>query len=205
MSGSIQLIAGLGNPGRRYADTRHNVGYWFADALAREHGGSFRTSRFEAQLCELSIAGGRRRLLKPETYMNHSGRSVAAAARYFAIPSAELLVVHDELDLPIGVVRLKLGGGFGSHNGVKDIAQALGASDFARLRIGIGHPGAGADVTAYVLGRPPASEREQLHAALERALEQLPDIVRGEFQQVMNALHSPAERAADGADGSGAA
>jgi peptidyl-tRNA hydrolase, PTH1 family len=133
------LVAGLGNPGRDYAATRHNVGFLVADELARRHGGSFR-SKFSGELSELRVDGARVALLKPQTYMNESGRSVAAAARFFKVAPADLLVVHDEVDLEPGRLQARLGGGLAGHNGLRSVAQALGTSDFLRLRVGVGRP-----------------------------------------------------------------
>jgi peptidyl-tRNA hydrolase, PTH1 family len=136
------LVAGLGNPGREYAATRHNVGFQVADELVRRHGGSYR-SKFSGELSDLRVDGGRVAALKPQTYMNESGRSVAAAARFFKVPPAELLVVHDEVDLEPGRLQARQGGGLAGHNGLRSIAQALGTSDFLRLRVGVGRPGRG--------------------------------------------------------------
>jgi PTH1 family peptidyl-tRNA hydrolase len=133
------LVAGLGNPGREYAETRHNVGFMVSDELARRHGGSFR-SKFSGELAELRIDGARVALLKPQTYMNESGRSVAAAVRFFKTDASDLLVVHDEVDLEPGRLQARLGGGLAGHNGLRSIAQQLKTSDFLRLRVGVGRP-----------------------------------------------------------------
>ena len=146
------LVAGLGNPGRGYERTRHNLGWLVADELARRHGGSFR-SKFSGRLAELRIDGRRVALLKPETYMNESGRSLSAAARFFKVEPDQLLVVHDDVDLEPGRLQARGGGGLAGHNGLRSIAQALGTSDFLRLRIGVGRPGRGdrRSVSDYVL------------------------------------------------------
>jgi PTH1 family peptidyl-tRNA hydrolase len=146
------LVAGLGNPGREYERTRHNVGWLVADELARRHGGAFR-SKFSGRLAEIRIEQLRLALLKPETYMNESGRSIAAAARFFKTPAESVLVVHDEVDLEEGRLQARLGGGLAGHNGLRSIAQALGTADFLRLRIGVGRPGRGdrRSVADYVL------------------------------------------------------
>ena len=146
------LVAGLGNPGREYERTRHNVGWLVADELARRTGGSFR-SKFAGQFAEVRLDGLRVALLKPETYMNESGRSIAAAARFFKVPPESVLVVHDEVDLDEGRLQARLGGGLAGHNGLRSIAQALGTPDFLRLRIGVGRPGRGdrRPVADYVL------------------------------------------------------
>jgi PTH1 family peptidyl-tRNA hydrolase len=146
------LVAGLGNPGREYERTRHNVGWLVADELAHRHGGSFR-SKFSGRLAETRLDGLRLALLKPETYMNESGRSLAAAARFFKVDPSALVVVHDDVDLEAGRLQARLGGGLAGHNGLRSIAQALGSQDFLRLRIGVGRPGRGdpRPVADYVL------------------------------------------------------
>lgn len=187
----IRLIVGLGNPGPEYAITRHNVGFWFVDALASAHGQSFRAeSKFHGELCRLVVGGTDLRLLKPSTYMNRSGQSVAAVARYFEIPPDRVLIAHDELDLPVGTVRLKQGGGHAGHNGLRDTINALGSRDFWRLRIGIAHPGDRTLVTGYVLGRPSRDDAERVLDALRDADGVLGDLLDGRFQIAMNRLHS---------------
>ncbi|MCF1184120.1 aminoacyl-tRNA hydrolase [Marichromatium gracile] len=187
----IRLIVGLGNPGAQYEATRHNVGFWFVDSIARSAGVDFRPeSRFHGELCRCVIGGRDLRLLKPSTYMNHSGRSVAAVARYFDIPLECILIAHDELDLPVGAVRLKQGGGHAGHNGLRDSISALGGRDFWRLRIGIDHPGDRSLVTGYVLGRPSGSDRQAIDDALFETERALDDLLQGRFQQVMNHLHA---------------
>ena len=148
------LVAGLGNPGREYEQTRHNVGWLVADELARRHGGSFR-SKFSGQLAEVRLEDAKLALLKPETYMNESGRSISAAARFFKVDPAALLVVHDDVDLEPERLQARLGGGLAGHNGLRSIAQALGTNDFLRLRIGVGRPGRGdrRSVSDFVLAR----------------------------------------------------
>jgi PTH1 family peptidyl-tRNA hydrolase len=147
-------------------------------------------SRFAGRVAKVTIGGGEVWLLAPDTFMNHSGESVAKLARFYKIPPAAILVAHDDLDLPPGAVRLKAGGGDGGHNGLKDITEKLGSSDYARLRIGIGHPGNAAQVTAYVLKRAPAAEQELIDDAIARTRQHVEDIVHGQFQKVMNALHT---------------
>lgn len=185
-----RLIVGLGNPGAEYEDTRHNAGFWLCERLAARLGAELRReSRFHG------IAGRTREqvwLLMPQTYMNRSGQAVAALARFYRIPPAEMLVLHDELDLPPGTLRLKFGGGLGGHNGLKDIAAHLGTQDFWRLRIGIGHPGDRNQVVDYVLKKPRAEERVLIEAALERALEHWQHIERGEYPAAMQKLNSKA-------------
>ncbi|TMG95474.1 MAG: aminoacyl-tRNA hydrolase [Betaproteobacteria bacterium] len=187
----IRLVAGLGNPGRRYAATRHNAGFWFADALAAKLGVSMaHESRFGSEVGKK----GDLRLAKPSTYMNDSGRAVAALARFFAVSPDELLIVHDELDLRPGDAKLKLGGGVAGHNGLRDIQMQLGSADFWRLRVGIGHPRDSAlpeqDVVDYVLKPPLPEERESIVNALERALAAWPDIARGDMEKAMMSLHT---------------
>jgi peptidyl-tRNA hydrolase, PTH1 family len=187
----IRLVVGLGNPGEQYEATRHNVGFWLVDRLAADYREPFRVeSKFHGQLCRIGVAGTDLRLLKPSTYMNRSGQSVAAVARYYSIAPEQILVAHDELDHPVGQVRLKQGGGHAGHNGLRDTIAALGSRDFWRLRIGIAHPGDRTLVTGYVLGRPSKADAEQIGAALEAAERSLEELVAGRFQQAMNRLHS---------------
>ena len=187
-------MAGLGNPGARYAGTRHNVGFWLADECARQRGAQFRANRpFFGEACRIEMDGASVWLLKPGTFMNRSGASVGALARYHRLPVESLLVVHDELDLAPGTVRLKRSGGHGGHNGLRDLHAQLGSDQYRRLRIGIGHPGVSSEVMNYVLGRPPAEDRAQIEAAIDAALGVLPAIVRGEFERAMNVLHTRQE------------
>lgn len=191
MPAGPKLIAGLGNPGAKYAETRHNVGYWLADALARRYSVQFRSAqRFAGETGQLSSGTERCWLLKPTTFMNLSGRSVAALAGYFNIPPAEILVVYDEIDLPPGTVRLKFRGGAGGHNGMRDIIQHLGTPDFYRLRIGVGHPGYRDEVISYVLGRPSPAERRLIEESIARVIDEMPDVLRGDYEKVMHRLHT---------------
>ena len=162
------LIAGLGNPGRRHERDRHNAGWMVVDELARRHGASFR-SKFGGQLAEVRLNDSRVALLRPETFMNESGRSISAAARFFKVPPEDILVVHDEVDLEPGRLQARLGGGLAGHNGLRSIAQALGTSEFLRLRIGVGRPGRGdpRDVADYVLA--PFEPHEDADALVSRA------------------------------------
>jgi peptidyl-tRNA hydrolase, PTH1 family len=186
----IALIVGLGNPGPDYAATRHNVGFWLVDSLAERGGAVFKAEgRFHGELCRLTLDGCDLRLLKPATYMNHSGRSVAAVARYFEIPPERILIAHDELDLPVGTMRLKQGGGHAGHNGLRDTVACLGTRDFWRLRIGIDHPGDRSLVTPYVLGRPSREDAIRIEDALQEARGALGDLLEGRFQPAMNRLH----------------
>jgi PTH1 family peptidyl-tRNA hydrolase len=158
------LVAGLGNPGREYADHRHNVGFMAADELARRHGGSFR-SKFSGELTEIRVGELRLAVLKPQTYMNESGRSVAAAARFFKTPAERIVVVHDEVDLPLGRLQARLGGGLAGHNGLRSVAQHLGTAEFLRVRVGVGRPERGdpRPVADFVLSPfPPEFDVDEL-------------------------------------------
>lgn len=187
----IRLIVGLGNPGPDYTLTRHNAGFWLADRLAADGQADFRADgKFHGELARLTVAGCDLRLLKPATFMNHSGRSVAAVARYFDIPPAQILIAYDELDLPPGRLKLKFGGGHAGHNGMRDSIAALGTRDFWRLRIGIGHPGEKSRVVGYVLGRPSRADADAVLTVLDDASRALPDLVEGRFALAMNRLHS---------------
>jgi peptidyl-tRNA hydrolase, PTH1 family len=171
------LVAGLGNPGREYERTRHNVGWLVLDELARRHGGSWR-SKFNGSLAEIRLDGARLALLKPETFMNDSGRSVAAAARFFKVGPQALLVVHDDVDLEPGRLQARSGGGLAGHNGLRSLAQALGTQDFLRLRIGVGRPGRGdpRSVADYVLS--PFRPEEDADALVERSADAVETLVR---------------------------
>ena len=186
----IALIAGLGNPGPEYAETRHNAGFRFLDAVLAGSGQVLRSEgRFGGRVARVMIGGADVWLLAPDTFMNHSGDAVARFAHFYKIAPEAILVAHDELDLAPGVVRLKVGGGDGGHNGLKDISAKLGGG-YARLRIGIGHPGNAAQVAAYVLRRTPVAEQELIDEAIARARLHVEDIVHGQFQKVMNELHT---------------
>jgi len=186
-----RLVVGLGNPGPEYAQTRHNAGFWLTDELARQHGGRFRPeSKFHGETCRIALAGQELWLLKPMTFMNRSGQAVVALARFHRIPLPAMLVVHDDLDLPPGVVRLKRSGGHGGHNGLRELIGQLGGNDFARLRLGIGHPGDSREVLDYVLRRTPRAERELIEQAILDALHELPRIVAGQWDKAVQTLHS---------------
>lgn len=191
MTQTISLIVGLGNPGPEYAETRHNAGFRFLDALLAGSGEALRDeSRFNAKVARLRLAGRDVWLLAPQTYMNHSGEAVARFAHYYRIVPAAILVAHDEIDLPPGAVRIKFGGGDGGHNGLKDVTAQLGTADYARLRIGVGHPGNASQVVSYVLKRAPAAEQELIDSAIARARNHIEEIVQGQFQRAMNVLHT---------------
>ena len=188
---AIRLIVGLGNPGKEYERTRHNAGYWWVDAVAEaRHAAWKRETRFSGYTAKVSEGGREFLLLKPSTYMNESGRSVSAFMRFFRIEPAQMLVVHDELDLPPGAVKMKKGGGTGGHNGLADISDALGTKDFWRLRIGIGHPGDRDLVADYVLDKARRVEQDAIDPAFERSLELLPRLVAGRLQDAMTWLHT---------------
>jgi peptidyl-tRNA hydrolase, PTH1 family len=172
------MVAGLGNPGREHESDRHNVGWLVVDELARRHGAPAFRSKFSGRLAEGRIGGHRVALLKPETYMNDSGRSIGAATRFFKVPLGQLLVVHDDVDLDVGRVQMRLGGGLAGHNGLRSISQALGTQDFLRLRIGVGRPGRGdqRDVASYVLSAfEPDDDAEGLVGRSADAVETLLD------------------------------
>lgn len=186
MAGEIALIVGLGNPGAQYSRTRHNVGSWLLDEIA---GSTLRVEpKFQAEIGTLTLGRTKVVLLKPTTFMNLSGQAVGAYARYYKVAPSAILVVHDELDLPPGTVRLKRGGGHGGHNGLRDITAQIGA-EFLRLRLGIGHPGSADKVVEYVLGNPPIDDRIEIEHAIARGIEVLPDIVSGQADMIMNQLN----------------
>ena len=188
---AIRLIIGLGNPGREYESTRHNVGFRWVDELARLQKLIFKSeSKFHGLTARGQLHGHEVLLLKPQTFMNVSGRSVGAMAQFYKIAPAEILVVHDELDLPPGVARLKMGGGHGGHNGLKDIIEHLGSKDFWRLRIGIGHPGERAEVTGYVLNDPRSEELDLITVAMQKAQSIAHLIIEGKIEPAMLKLHS---------------
>jgi PTH1 family peptidyl-tRNA hydrolase len=185
------LIAGLGNPGSQYAQTRHNIGFWFVDALARRLGVSFSSQRRSAaELAQADCQGERLWLLKPQSFMNRSGGPVVETLRYYKVPAERLLVVYDDLDLPPGRIRVREKGGHGGHNGMRDIIRQLGHQDFPRLRLGIGHPGHASAVSGYVLSRPPAADQVLMEQAVERALDALPEWLAGNWQQLQSNLHT---------------
>jgi PTH1 family peptidyl-tRNA hydrolase len=193
----LQLVVGLGNPGTEHADTRHNAGFWFVDELARRYDLRLKPERrYNAEAGRGEIAGRSLWFLKPMGYMNRSGQSVRAFCDYLQLPSDQVLVVHDELDLPSGVARLKSGGGAGGHNGMKDVIAHFG-EDFWRLRIGIGHPGHRDLVIGYVLERPSAVEQRLKREAIELAVADFPRLLMEGAEKMMNRLHtSPPEASA---------
>lgn len=191
MSNPIQLIVGLGNPGSEYAKTRHNAGFWFIETLAEKMNIILKYEpKFYGQYAKVTIHEHQCYLLMPSNFMNHSGQAVNAVAKFFKVPANAILVAHDELDLPYGTTRLKVGGGHGGHNGLRDIINHLGTSEFARLRIGIGRPNRGGDVTDYVLKNPGKHEKTLIEKNIEDAIQVLPDVVAGKWQHAMQYLHS---------------
>lgn len=190
MTNSIQLIVGLANPGAEYAKTRHNAGAWLVEKVADKYSQTLRTeNKFHGICGKIQIDNSDCRLLIPTTYMNRSGKAVIALANFYRIPVQSILVVHDDLDLPTGVMRFKQGGGDGGHNGLKDISAQLG-KDYWRLRIGIGHPGQRAEVHDYVLGCPSKMDLEKIHSIINSAMDVLPDFIQGKQQPAIQQLHS---------------
>jgi PTH1 family peptidyl-tRNA hydrolase len=191
----IRLIVGLGNPGAEYEATRHNAGFWFVDAAARQLGTALRPERnYHGLAARVNRATGPVWLLEPLTFMNLSGKSVAALARFFKIAPEEILVAHDELDLLPGHMKIKLGGSHAGHNGLKDIHAQLGSADYWRLRIGIGHPGVKAEVVNHVLRKPPSAEREAIEKCIEQALGALDLLLAGDMERAMLKIHARAPR-----------
>lgn len=190
----MKLIVGLGNPGAKYERTRHNAGFWWLDRLADVQRTAFRReSRFQGSVAKTAVGGEDVWLLKPETFMNLSGQAVAALAGYYKIAVKEILVAHDELDLPAGAVKLKFGGGLSGHNGLKSMASQLGTQDFWRLRIGIGHPRDQAseqEVADYVLHAPRAEEQKAIGDVMDQALAVWPQIAAGQMEAAMLKLHT---------------
>jgi PTH1 family peptidyl-tRNA hydrolase len=191
----LRLLVGLGNPGTEYEDTRHNAGFAWVDAVARELKVALQAERtYFGLAARARTAQGDVWLLEPMTYMNLSGKSVAALARFFKIQPQEILVAHDELDLPPGEMKLKRGGSAAGHNGLKDMAAQLGSQDFWRLRLGIGHPGQRDAVAGYVLRRAPAPERDLLQDCIHKSLPALPLLLAAEFDRATQMLHAKPQR-----------
>ncbi len=189
---TIKLLVGLGNPGPEYEATRHNAGFWWIDAVAARLRASLTPERhYHGLVARVNRHGGEPLwLLQPMTFMNLSGKSVAALARFFKIAPGEILVAHDELDLQPGQVKLKLGGSAAGHNGLKDIHAQLGTLDYWRLRLGIGHPGVKAEVINYVLKKPSPEHREAIAQAIDRSLESLDLMLAGEMERAMMKVHA---------------
>lgn len=189
---SLKLIVGLGNPGPQYDSNRHNAGVIYLHHLAKGYSGSLRgESKFFGEFGSINIAGADVKLLFPTTYMNHSGKSVAAVCNFFKIEPENMLVAYDEIDFEVGVTRFKHGGGHGGHNGIRDIINALGGKkDFYRLRIGVGHPGHKSMVANYVLSDPSRSEADLIMSNIEDAIRVSPKAVQGEWEEAMRLLHT---------------
>ena len=192
MSNNIRLLVGLANPGLEYARTRHNAGAWVVEELARVHNINLREdTKYFGRTGRITTDGHDLRLLIPSTYMNLSGKSVAALAKFFQILPEEILVAHDELDLPPGVAKFKKGGGHGGHNGLRDIISKMGNNkEFYRLRVGIGHPGDKSKVTGFVLGKAPAKEQENINAAVDEAVRCMDMLLKDGLNKAQNRLHS---------------
>ena len=190
----IKLIVGLGNPTAEYEHTRHNAGFWFLDELAWQWKAAFKNEKkFFGDVARVARPEGDVWLLKPDTYMNLSGKAVQALANFYKIQPEEILVVHDELDIDCGAIRFKLGGGNGGHNGLKDIQAKLGTPQFYRLRLGIGHPGDKHLVVGFVLNKPSAAERELIDRAIAKSLRAMDDVMAGRQDDVVRYLHSKQE------------
>jgi PTH1 family peptidyl-tRNA hydrolase len=189
MPSPISLVIGLGNPGDSYEATRHNVGAWLVERFLQDQN---KNLSLDSKLCALISKIDQPhalRIMRSTCYMNESGRSLNLVANYFKIKTEQILIVHDELDLPVGTVRLKLNGGHGGHNGLRDIFANFNKNNFARLRIGIGHPGTKEDVSQYVLSRPTKIEEEKINNSITRALLYLPKILSGDLEGAMQDLH----------------
>ena len=189
--GAIRLIVGLGNPGREHERDRHNVGFWLVERLAQGLKVVLtRESKYHGLVARTGTSAGDAWLILPQTYMNLSGKAVSALARFYKIAPEEILAVHDELDFPPGIIKLKLGGGVAGHNGLKDIAAQMGTPNYWRIRIGIGHPGDRSMVGDYVLSSPSPIDRAAIDACIARGIEIMPQLLNGEFEAAMLKLHT---------------
>lgn len=185
------MIAGLGNPGSEYANTRHNAGFWFVDEVVRKFGGNFKYERkFQGDVARSTIKGHQVWLLKPDTFMNLSGQAVLALMQFYKIKLENILVVHDDLDLPVGTLKLKLGGGHGGHNGLRDIISRCGGNGFQRIRLGIGHPGNKDKVTGHVLKKASRDDQIAIENVIDQTITELDQIVHGEISKAMQTLHT---------------
>ena len=190
MSAVVTMIAGLGNPDSKYERTLHNAGFWFVDALLRKYGGEFRyDKKFDADICRIDMHGNEVWLVKPQSYMNLSGGPVRGVLDYYRLRPENLLVAHDEIDLPPGTVRLKLGGGHGGHNGMRDVIQHCGP-DFMRLRVGVGHPGEKSQVTNYVLKKGSADVEAAVENSIDDAVAVMPILIEDGMNAAMKKLHT---------------
>jgi PTH1 family peptidyl-tRNA hydrolase len=187
----IKLLVGLGNPGNEYEDTRHNAGFWWIDAVARELKVSLVPERsYHGLVARTTVKGQTVWLLEPQTFMNLSGKSVAALARFFKIQPQEILVAHDELDISPGEAKLKLGGSHAGHNGLRDIHAQLGTADYWRLRLGVGHPGEKSEVVNWVLKKPMLEHRKAIDESIHRSVQALPLLLAGEMTKAMALIHT---------------
>lgn len=187
----IRLFVGLGNPGPEYRDTRHNAGFWWLDELARSLGATLAMDKgYSGLVARTQLMGQTIWLLEPQTFMNASGKSVGALARFFKIVPQEILVAHDELDIVPGQVKLKRGGGHAGHNGLRDIQAQLGSPDFWRLRLGVGHPGVKSEVIHWVLKKPSLDHRIAIDQCIDRSLKAVPDLVQGEIDKATQLIHT---------------
>lgn len=186
----MQVIIGLGNPGEKYQDTRHNAGFWYVDALAAAFNCQFKPEKkFKAEIAILTHMEHKLWLVKPQTFMNCSGQSVLPLVNFYRIPTAEILVAYDELDIPAGTAKLKRGGGHGGHNGLRDIIPLIGA-DFKRLRIGIGHPGDKTKVTPWVLGKPSLDDRISIERCIDKCVAETDNLIKGDWDRAMKNIHT---------------
>jgi peptidyl-tRNA hydrolase, PTH1 family len=187
----LKVIVGLGNPGSKYTETRHNAGFWFVDEAARHYSGRFGVEKkFHGEAAKITVDGSDIWLLKPDTFMNRSGLAVKSLLSFYRFTAEQLLVAHDEIDLPPGTAKLKTGGGHGGHNGLRDIINQLGTKDFHRLRIGVGHPGSKDQVVDYVLHNASRDDRILIDRDIDDAVSILPDLAAGAFERAMQTLHS---------------
>ncbi len=187
----IKLFVGLGNPGPDYASTRHNAGFWWLEALASALNVTLQPDKsYHGRVARTTVQGHTIWLLEPQTFMNLSGKSVAALARFFKIQPEEILVVHDELDIPPGQARLKFGGSHAGHNGLRDIHAQLGSADYWRLRLGIGHPGVKSEVVNWVLKKPPPDDCNAIEDCVQRTLKAVPHLIDGEMEKAMQIAHT---------------
>ena len=187
----LKVIVGLGNPGPKYTETRHNAGFWFVEEVARKYGATFRQEKkFHGEVAKVNVQGKDIWLLKPDTFMNRSGLATNSLLSFYRIAAEQLLVAHDEIDLPPGTAKLKTGGGHGGHNGLRDIINQLGSKDFHRLRIGVGHPGSKEQVVDYVLHNASRDERILIDRDIDDAVGVMPELASGSLEQAMQILHS---------------
>jgi len=187
----LKVIVGLGNPGSKYTETRHNAGFWFIEEVARKYGATFRPDKkFHGEVAKVTVEGKDIWLLKPDTFMNRSGLATQSLLSFYRITAEQLLVAHDEIDLPPGTTKIKSGGGHGGHNGLRDIISQLASKDFYRLRIGVGHPGSKDQVVDYVLRRASQDDQISIDRDIDDAVAVMPDLASGALEQAMQKLHS---------------